>query len=136
MKLLWYLDVNYNNVETVDEDTLRDLPNLKYFVINNNKLKMLQKNTFEKNPKLQHVNANSNQLEFLHDHLFKNNELLEEALFKNNKLKIISIDFTRLRSMKAIDFHRNTCIDRGLDDGNNLTDFQTFINNQCNGIRK
>lgn len=134
MESLWYLDVKFNEIETVDEDTLRDLPNLKYFVIKNNKLKMLQKYTFERNPKLQHVNANSNQLEFLHDYLFKNNALLEEALFKDNKLKIIYVDFTRLRSLKAIDFHGNTCIDSGLADGKNVTELQSVINNQCNGI--
>ncbi|XP_037039164.1 prostasin-like [Bradysia coprophila] len=129
---LWYIDVKYNDVDTVDEDTLRDLPNLKYFVINNNKLKMLQKHTFEKNTKLKHVNANSNQLQFVHGDLFKNNQLLEEALFKDNNLKTISVDFTRLGSIKTIDFRGNQCIDKELGDVNNSTELQTLLNYQCN----
>ncbi|KAG4078687.1 hypothetical protein HA402_015277 [Bradysia odoriphaga] len=131
---LWYLDVKYNSIETVDEDSLRDLPNLKHFVINNNKLKMLQKYTFEKNTKLKHVNANSNQLEFLDGDLFKNSPLLKDALFKDNHLKKISVDFTVLRSIKTIDFRGNQCIDKALDDVNNSTELQTLLNYQCNRI--
>lgn len=134
MELLWSLDVKFNNVESVDEDTLRDLPNLKYFVINNNKLKQLHKNTFQKNFKLQHVNANSNRLEVLHNDLFKNNALLEEASFKNNKLTMISTDFTHLTFIKKIDFHGNNCIDKALEDVNNVTEFQTLLMYQCNRI--
>lgn len=134
MDLLWYLDVKFNNVESVDEDTLRDLPNLKWFVIRNNKLKTLHKDTFQRNFKLKNVIADSNRIEFLHNDLFKNNALLEEASFKDNKLTTISTDFTQLKFVKKIDFHGNNCIDKALEDVNNVTEFQTLLLYQCNGI--
>ncbi len=131
MELLFWMDVKFNNVESVDEDTLRDLPNLKYFVIKNNIVKVLHKDTFKYNVKLIHVDAASNQLEFLPDDLFRNNPLMEEALFNNNKLKTISIDFTPLVSIKKINFHGNVCIDKALDHGTILTEFQSLLSFQC-----
>lgn len=136
MELLSYLDVEYNDVENVDEDSLRDLPHLKFFVIHNNKLKTLHKNTFERNRNLKHVNANSNQLEFLHGDLFKSNPLLEEAYFENNKLMMISIDFQQLKMIKIINFHGNICIDKDLKDVDNVTEFQTLLWYHCNGINE
>lgn len=135
MELLWYLDVKFNNVESVDEDTLRDLPNLKYFIVKNNKLKTLQKNTFQKNFQLKVVNADTNQLESLPDDLFKSNALLEEVSFKNNNLKMISIDFTQLKLIKQIDLRGNMCIDQALEDVNGVTEYQTLLMHQCNGIQ-
>lgn len=133
MESLVHLDVRYNNIQTIDEDTLSHLPNLKYFVVNNNKLKMLHKNTFAKNFKLRQINANSNRLEFLPNDLFDNNDLLEEAHFKHNNLKKIVTHFTHLRSIRRIDFHGNDCIDKVLDDVDNVTEFQTLLKYQCNG---
>lgn len=135
MESLWYLDVSHNDVETVDEDTLRDLPNLIHFVVSSNKLRILHKNVFQRNFKLQYINANSNLLEFLHDDLFKNNALLVEASFNNNKLMTILIDFTRLKFIGKIDFHKNTCVDVFLD-RHNLTEYQTILNSQCGGIQE
>lgn len=135
MELLWYLDVKHNSVETVDEDTLRDLPNLQYFVIHNNNL-TLHKNVFQRNFKLKHVNANSNLLEFLHDDLFKNNALLAEVSFNNNRLKTILIDFTKLMFIARIDFHENACIDKSLEDGDNVTEYQNILNLQCRDIEE
>ncbi|XP_037027728.1 uncharacterized protein LOC119068294 [Bradysia coprophila] len=134
MELLVHLDVRYNAIETMDEDTLHDLPNLKYFVINNNKLKVLHKNTFGRNHKLKQINANSNQLEILPIDLFENNAMLEEVNFKHNNLKKISTSFTHLLSVRKIDFHGNHCIDKVLDDVDNVTEFQTLLKYQCNGV--
>lgn len=136
MQLLWSLDVKYNDIATVDEESLFDLPNLKYFVIQNNKLKKLHKNTFQRNRNLIHVNANSNQLESLHSDLFKNNPLLEEAFFENNKLMTIFTDFSQLKMVKKIDFHGNICIDKALDNVHNVTEFESLLFHQCGGINE
>ncbi len=133
MELLTTLDVRHNNVETIDEDTLRDLPNLIFFVVNNNKLKVLHTDIFDNNVKLVSVDAASNQLEFLPHGLFKNNPL-EEAFFDNNKLKTISTDFTPLVSIRVIDFRGNICIDKALYDFSNLTEFQSILKFQCSAM--
>lgn len=134
MELLSIIIVWHNNVEIIDEDALRDLPNLNHFNIEHNKVKRLEASTFDKNYKLTHIIADSNQLEFLPDNLFENNILLEEVSFKNNNLKVISEDFTKFKSIKKIDFRGNNCIDKSWDDVSVLSEFQSIVNHQCSRI--
>lgn len=134
MENLSYLNVRSNDIVTIDEDSLHDLPNLNTFVIKNNKLLVLHKNSFIRNTNLVIVDAVSNQLEFLHSDLFKKNLLLEEALFNDNKLVKISIDFTQLKQIKVIDFHENVCIDKALKDFHSVNDYQKVIRLHCNEV--
>lgn len=137
MESLYHLIVTNNNIEIVDEDSLRDLPNLITFFMSFNKLKRLERYTFENNAKLLIFFVNSNQLEYLHRDLFKNNPLLEAISLRNNHLKLIHVDFTSLRSLKALDLHANVCIDKCTEDfNNNMTEFQSFINQQCSPRRR
>lgn len=133
MPKVFYLDVKFNDVEEVDEDSLWGLPNLQYFIINNNKLKTLQKQTFIKNQKLKEVKANNNELKILHRDLFKNNFLLEKINFSDNKLKEISTDL-RLLKLSFVDLHRNICINKSLNEVNSISDFQDLLNANCSKI--
>jgi Leucine-rich repeat (LRR) protein len=128
---LHHLDVKFNDVEAVEEDTLFDLPELKYFRINNNMLKALHKQTFSRNLKLKEVKASTNQLKVLHRDLFIKNTVLEKIDFRDNKLTQIGSDFTKLTSLSLLDFHGNICIDKSLDDLNSLEDLQEILNVNC-----
>lgn len=101
------INVNYNKIESVNEDSLWDLPNLREFKINNNKLSVLHKQTFARNPKLTKVIADSNQLEVLDRELFIKNPLLIEIHFKNNKLMKVAIDFSKFSFLRVVDLEGN-----------------------------
>ncbi|KAG4070568.1 hypothetical protein HA402_011955 [Bradysia odoriphaga] len=131
------LNVMNNDIEIVDEDSLRDLLNLTTFLIRANKLKNLGKDTFEKNTKLQFFNADYNQLEYLHQDLFRNTALLKSVSLRDNRLKLIYVDFTRLGSIALVDLRGNACMNRILDYyNNNKTEFQSHINQQCRPRRR
>lgn len=131
MKLLTLLQLHESYIETVNVDTLWDIPNLEVFVLTNGQLKVLPENFFEMNTKLRLVKANANQIEHLPKDLFKYNPLIEEIYFKNNKLRSISTDFTVLRAVKNVDFHGNSCIDKALDDVHNISELQKLIWYYC-----
>lgn len=141
MKNLFEFVIHKSDIETVDEDTLWDLPNLERFQLGNN-LKLLQERTFEKNTKLREVYLASNRLEFLPRHLFKNNLLLDWVNFEDNSLKIIEIDFSILKNIRYIFFADNVCINEnynGTEDRNitvlyplrKIVIFQLSIKTNC-----
>lgn len=131
MEKLFYLDVKFNDVETVAEDSLWDLPELQYFIVNNNKLKHFHKKTFVKSPKLKEVKANTNELKFLHRDLFVKNPLLHKLDFGNNKLTTIEPDFTKFIHLLSVDFHQNICIDKSSTDTSSLQKLQELLNANC-----
>ena len=129
-----------NDIETLDEDILWDLPNLYFFEVIENNLKTIPERLFEKNTKLTRVHLQSNKLENLPENLFKNNLLLEWVQFHNNSLTSISIDFRGLKNIKRIDFLNNVCIDSfyvtsqnptsNANTLTNLEDFQSLMSQQ------
>lgn len=140
-KLLFYP----NDIESLDEDALWDLPILEDFLVVGNKLKVLPERLFEKNTELSNVDLRSNQLEYLPRNLFKNNLLLNRVDLHDNLLNSIEIDFTRLTVIREIWLYDNICISILYDIRNetsddnvtyanqyrNLTEFQSLINTNC-----
>lgn len=130
-----------NDIETLDEDILWDLPNLYHFELIENNLKTIPERLFENNTKLKHVHLQSNKLENLPENLFKNNLLLEWVQFDSNSLTSINIDFRSFKNIKRIDFRINVCIDSFYHASQNpirnanlitdLEDFQSWIELKC-----
>lgn len=131
MQKLKYINLRSNELDTIDEDSLHELPLLTTFIIKKNKIRMLHRNTFARNPKLVRVDVMSNELEYLHGDLFKSNLLLQEAQFSDNKLTKIYIDFTQFKHIKKIDFRTNVCINQSLNEVRSLAEFQTLIRYHC-----
>lgn len=91
-----------NDIASLDEDTLWDLPFLEEFFVIANKLKVIPERLFEKNARLLNVDLRSNQLEYLPKNLFRNNLLLNRVDFHDNLLKLMEIDFTGFTFIKEI----------------------------------
>jgi len=130
------LEIGSNNIDTLNKDTLWDLPNLERFSFYDNELKMLHESTFENNLKLREVYLRSNNLEFLPRYLFKNNLFLQSVNFDNNLLSIVETSFSNIKSISLL---HNVCIN-ALYDGKhcfeshnlkNITEFQNFLSLKC-----
>lgn len=134
MELVYHLDVYQNDIEGVAEDTLYDLPNLKYFLIGSNKLRFFARQTFKKSFFLTHVNASSNRLEYLQEDLFENNALLEVVVMENNTLTTIGFDVKHFKFLQLADFRKNPCIDDLFNktaESSNLAELQAHLLSQC-----
>lgn len=131
MKSLTLIQLHESYVETLDEDTLWDIPNLEVFMLIDSHLKVLPEKLFEKNSRLRQVNVTSNEIEYLPKDLFKHNPRIAEVYFGNNKLRSIYIDFNELKAMRIIDLLKNSCIDKTINDFPNLSELQKFVRNQC-----
>lgn len=129
LEKLIHLHFYRNDIETFDENTLFDLPNLELFTLYKNKLKLINENTFEKNTKLRVVDLRWNKLEVVPKNLFKNNWLLEEAYFTGNSLRLIMVDFSELRNIRTLYFNDNVCTDAASE--GNLFDLYKQIKEDC-----
>ncbi|KAG4077910.1 hypothetical protein HA402_013844 [Bradysia odoriphaga] len=97
-----------NDIETLDDDALWDLPNLEHFEFTENRLKVLSGKTFSKNRKLRFALLNSNQLHSLPADLFENNSALLIVDFRNNFLKAIDENIFRTnRRLHTVDLTSN-----------------------------
>lgn len=116
LEKLIHLHFYRNDIETFDENTLFDLPNLELF-------------TLYKNTKLRVVDLRWNKLEVVPKNLFKNNWLLEEAYFTGNSLRLIMVDFSELRNIRTLYFNDNVCTDAASE--GNLFDLYKQIKEDC-----
>lgn len=114
MKNLSEIAIHKSNIETVAEDLLWDLLNLKRFQIDG-RIKELPERLFERNRKLEEVYLASNALEYLPKRLFKNNLALHWVNFADNALKRIDTNFMRLNQIQYIFLDSNICIDKSFN---------------------
>lgn len=78
-----------NNIDTLEEDSLRDLEKLEVFQLFANKIVELNENFFAKNEKLQLIFIESNRMQTLPKYLFRGKSLLRELHLQNNSLHLI-----------------------------------------------
>ncbi|KAG4072226.1 hypothetical protein HA402_005948 [Bradysia odoriphaga] len=108
LKKMRQLNFFRNDIETLHEDALWDLPNLNFIKFIENKLKVLYNETFSKNKMLLRIYFSSNQLNFLPANLFRNNPMLMEVDFQNNFLKTIDEKiFEANRRLDLVIFNSN-----------------------------
>lgn len=112
MNKLLRLDLAYNQVEDIPEDTFWDLTSLEGLWLQENKIKILQQNVFQTLENLKFFAAESNEIEELHPDLFHNNFRLEKIFLSGNKIKSIGVDFGKFPAINALDFTMNVCIDK------------------------
>ncbi|XP_037043639.1 connectin-like [Bradysia coprophila] len=97
-----------NDIETLNGDSLWDLPNLQFFRLIYNRLRTLSDETFIKNKELKEVYLNSNQLSSLPASLFENNLLLEIVDLRKNFLRTIDERLFQTNSrLRGISFVSN-----------------------------
>lgn len=128
LEKLIHLHIYRNEIETLDETVLFDLPHLELFTLYKNKLKTIGEKTFERNTKLREIDLRWNKLEVLPKQLFANNLLLEEAYFTGNALNVILIDFAGLRNIRRLNFEDNVCVD-AVAEGNFSNLYQELAKN-------
>lgn len=108
LKKLEGLSFLRNDIETLHEDALWDLPHLKFFKFVENKLKVLFNGTFSRNTNLVQVDFSSNQLHFLPPFLFRNNPMVSAVNFQMNFVKEIDESFFKIhRKLRYVDFGYN-----------------------------
>ena len=105
------IDVSQNNITELNEDTFMNLPNLQQFI------------------------ANENDIEHLEKELFRNNFNIKKISLSKNKLKVIDVNFMKLKGIELVDLRENSCISLsfGCCKGPMLRDFQNQTAGNCNG---
>ncbi|KAG4071549.1 hypothetical protein HA402_011703 [Bradysia odoriphaga] len=100
-----------NDIGTLHEDSLWDLPHLMSIEFSENKLKELFNETFSRNVMLATVDFHSNQLTFLPANLFRNNPLLFMVNFEKNLLRTIDEKIFELNARLQIVFFNTNRIE-------------------------
>lgn len=138
MQNLTEIVIHKSEIESVDENTFWDLPNLERLHLEG-KVKVLNDRIFNENSKLKELYLASNWLEILPRNLFANNSLLNWVNFNGNALKIIEIDFTAWKHVKYVFMENNDCINAHYNATTEvetqsipkLREFQILIMNNC-----
>lgn len=116
MPKLETLNLDFNLIETMPEDTLYDLNALVDFFIEGNRIKTFPTYLLSKAPLFQRFRASNNSLESMDADFFKGNPVLKIVTINNNKLTRIGVDFRNYKNLKRIDLGNNTCIDTNYND--------------------
>jgi len=98
-----------NYIETMHKDTFRELAKLRQIDARRNRIEVLHTDLFHKNVELREINFSWNELKYLEASVFKNNLQLEFIVLSHNHLQDIAVDFTKLKSLKFLDFRENKC---------------------------
>jgi Leucine rich repeat len=120
-----------NQIEFLPEDVFWDLPNLERLWFFGNKIKKLPENIFKNLKKLRVINFSGNRIEHLPRNLFANNLEIEFISAYNNPLKVIDVDFTKLKILKLLNLRNANCINFEDRFNNQLREAQRLINQNC-----
>ena len=102
------LVVDNNQIDTIEDESFKDLINLKILSIQNNKLKRISKKTFVNLINLIYLYIDNNQIDNIEDNSFKELINLDTLRIKNNKLKSISNKtFANLTNLKYLNIYNN-----------------------------
>jgi Leucine-rich repeat (LRR) protein len=125
------LGLNGNQIEILPEDVFWNLPNLKELKLSNNKIKKLPVNIFKNLKKLETISLSDNKIEHLPRSLFTNNLEIETIIAYNNPLKVIDVDFTKLKNLSWLNLKYANCINFWADNSNQVQEAQRLINQNC-----
>jgi Leucine-rich repeat (LRR) protein len=105
---LGYLNINRNQISSIDEDTFDDLESIFWIHLDDNKLTTLPPKVFSKLATLDTLYLNGNQLTALDAGTFKNNHKLAILIMDNNKFTTFAPDmFSSQILMRQIWLHNN-----------------------------
>ncbi|KAJ6642104.1 Platelet glycoprotein V [Pseudolycoriella hygida] len=78
-----------NDIEALDSDCLRDLPNLEMFCLLNNRITTLKEKFFFYNEKLHEISLSGNRIENLPKNIFERNYELKSLYLERNSLRAV-----------------------------------------------
>jgi len=97
------INLEKNNLETIEENAFDDLVNLRYLYLDENKITQLPSNIFDNNQQLDFLYLKQNQLTNLNVDIFKNNKKIALLHLSDNKLQTLPSEilegFTLLRQL-------------------------------------
>lgn len=109
------LSLNYNNVNKVHRRAFRDLVNVDKIEMVNNKIEFLDDEVFANNVNLKTLLLYNNQLKVISAAMFAKNVLLESLQLQNNQITQIEKGFhTPLLKLTRVDLSSNLCISETL----------------------
>ena len=130
--------IDYNQIDTIEDESFKDLINLETLSIENNQLKSINNKQFAKLTKLEVLFIDDNQIDTIEDESFKDLINLETLSVANNQLKKISNKtFAKLNNLKELYIGDNlidTIEDYAFKDLNSLHELE-LQNNQISKIQ-
>ena len=112
--LLEFIDISYNNIETINPNVFLKLPSITKADISHNRLYMMTSDTntwltlFQANTRLITIDLSFNQLTRLPKDTFKSNVNLRELNLHGNRFKQITFDVSHLFALELLDFRNNS----------------------------
>ena len=112
--IIEFIDLSHNHIETLNPDTLLDLPSLVNVDLSHNNLHMMtpDKNTwlalFKRKNLIQKIDISYNQLTNLPKNIFKSNVNLQELRLRGNRLKQITFGISHLLGLDILDIRNNS----------------------------
>jgi Leucine-rich repeat (LRR) protein len=105
---------NCNTLTTIREDFFSDeFKVIQYLDLYRNKIETIETNAFQHLPNLKWIGLASNELHSLPHQLFKNNlEIIVIWLWSNNIISITPDFFKNLNKLQYVDFNPNRCIEK------------------------
>jgi Leucine-rich repeat (LRR) protein len=128
---LEYLELSWNQIEFLPEDVFWDLPNLEELYLFDNKIKKLPVNIFKSLKKLKTIWLSSNKIDHLPKDLFVNNLEIEWILADYNPLKVIDVNFTKLKNLRQLYLGNANCIDFSAFNAIEVQEALLLINENC-----
>lgn len=134
MRRLFLLDLENNEIEEIPTDAFNDLHKLVFLKLNGNKIKKIEAPLLNHLHHLHTFSATKNSLIEIDDDLFKNNLKLRWIYLAANQIENLSVDFTQMKYLKAIDLRKNKKNCNFLVNFNNqmlVEDFQRNVTQFC-----
>lgn len=132
MEKILFLNLGSNQIETVPEDALHDLPVVELIVFCGNNLKTLSEDLLENAKRLLHFRADLSHAETLPEKFFDSNQDLERVSIRHGKLKSIKVDFTKFQNITEIHFEGNPCTNKTFFKAqDSIVEFQQSLRETC-----
>ena len=134
MRRLFLLDLENNEIEEIPTDAFADLHKLVFLKLNGNKIKKIQAPLLNHLHHLHTFSAIKNSLIEIDEELFKNNLKLRWIYLAANHIEQLSIDFTQLKYLRAVDLRKNVGYCNFLvnfDEQRTVEDFQNNVTTYC-----
>ena len=109
-----FIDLSYNNIETINPDALLHLPSLTKVDLSHNNLHMMTPDTntwlalFAHKHLLQTIDLSFNKLTDLPKDTFKSNVNLQELNLQGNRFQQITFSISHLLGLEILDFRNNS----------------------------
>lgn len=130
------VNLQHNIIEDIPEMFFMPTQNLTNINLGTNKLRSLPEKLLIALSQLESFIACSNLIEFLPAGLFMGNFKLAFVNLNNNKIKVIAVDFTRIKSLKKVLGIQNTCADFYLNNEMSAEKLNALVKAKCSGQPK